>query len=73
MTQGSSETFPGATGAHVCVGHYLRSVTHQASGNEAKKSPPLSSSPLNGDRQLLRFLEIPQALITACSTNRLPL
>lgn len=33
----------------------FKSVTHQASSNGAKKSPPLSSSPLNGDKQLLKI------------------
>lgn len=39
----------------LCAGHYLKSVTHQASSDRAKKSPPLSSSPFHGDKQLLKI------------------
>lgn len=46
---------PEPQGHPLCVGHYLKSVTHQASSNKAKKSPPLSSPPVNGDKQLLKI------------------
>lgn len=41
------------TGARCVSDTILKSVTHQASSNEAKKSPPLDSPPVNGDKQLL--------------------
>lgn len=48
----------------------FKSVTHQALSNRAKKSPPLSSSPLNRDKQLLKISRNTQGR-TAGSKNRL--
>lgn len=59
MIQGISDAFPWVLRHMLCVGHYLKSVTHWHQVT-AKKSPLLSSFSLSGDKWFLRFLEIPK-------------